>query len=63
MVFNALMFMLSDTLKATALALKQHPQVNWVRYAALESSPDYQRCQRLCGGQASGILSFGIQGE
>lgn len=43
--------------------LEQHPQVNWVRYAGLESSPDYERCQRLCGGKASGILSFGIQGD
>ncbi|NNJ72594.1 MAG: aminotransferase class I/II-fold pyridoxal phosphate-dependent enzyme, partial [Enterobacterales bacterium] len=43
--------------------LQQHPQVNWVRYAALESSPDYERCQKICQGKASGVLSFGIEGD
>ena len=43
--------------------LEQHPQVNWVRYAALEASPDYERCQKICQGKASGIISFGIEGD
>ena len=43
--------------------LESHPQVNWVRYAGLSSSPDNERCQRIAGGRASGILSFGIDGD
>jgi O-acetylhomoserine (thiol)-lyase len=42
--------------------LKQQPQVKWVNYAALPESPHYERCQRITQGQASGILSFGIEG-
>ncbi len=47
---------------AVANFLRQHPKVDWVNYAALDDSPYLDNCQRLCGGQASGILSFGIQG-
>jgi O-acetylhomoserine (thiol)-lyase len=47
---------------AVAQYLKQHPKVTWVSYAALPESPHYERCQRITKGQASGILSFGIQG-
>ncbi len=42
--------------------LKQHPQVKWVNYAALPESPHYERCRKITRGQASGILSFGIEG-
>ncbi|MBV2090516.1 MAG: aminotransferase class I/II-fold pyridoxal phosphate-dependent enzyme [Candidatus Thiodiazotropha sp. (ex Ctena orbiculata)] len=42
--------------------LKQQPQVKWVNYAALPESPHYERCQKITKGQASGILSFGIEG-
>lgn len=42
--------------------LKDHDAVNWVNYAALPDSPYYEVCQRICGGKASGILSFGING-
>jgi O-acetylhomoserine (thiol)-lyase len=45
-----------------AAYLKQHPKVEWVNYAALPSSPYYETCQKISGGKASGILSFGIQG-
>lgn len=49
---------------ATAVAeyLNAHPGVEWVNYAALSSSADNALCQKICGGRASGILSFGIQG-
>jgi O-acetylhomoserine (thiol)-lyase len=47
---------------AVAQYLKQHPKVAWVSYAALPESEHYARCQRITKGQASGILSFGIQG-
>ncbi len=42
--------------------LENHDQVAWVNYAGLSSSPYHELCQRVLGGQASGILSFGIQG-
>jgi len=42
--------------------LSSHPQVAWVNYAGLSDSPHYDTCQKICGGQASGILSFGIIG-
>lgn len=45
-----------------AAYLKQHSKVEWVNYAALPSSPYYDACQKISGGKASGILSFGIQG-
>ncbi|HEB27534.1 MAG TPA: aminotransferase class I/II-fold pyridoxal phosphate-dependent enzyme [Porticoccus sp.] len=43
--------------------LSNHDKVAWVNYAALPESPYYQNCQRITGGKASGILSFGINGE
>jgi len=42
--------------------LATHPKITWVNYAALPDSPYYENCQNLCGGRASGILSFGIKG-
>ncbi|MCP5244635.1 MAG: aminotransferase class I/II-fold pyridoxal phosphate-dependent enzyme [Burkholderiales bacterium] len=45
-----------------AVFLQNHPQVEWVNYAALPNSAYYQACQKITGGKASGILSFGIKG-
>jgi O-acetylhomoserine (thiol)-lyase len=42
--------------------LKQHEKVAWVNYAALAESPYQENCQKITGGKASGILSFGING-
>ncbi len=42
--------------------LQQHPQVDWVSYAGLPDSPYHALCQKITGGKASGILSFGIKG-
>ncbi|HLT63251.1 MAG TPA: aminotransferase class I/II-fold pyridoxal phosphate-dependent enzyme, partial [Pseudohongiella sp.] len=47
---------------AVANYLKKHPKVEWVKYAALPESPYYETCKKICKGQASGILSFGIKG-
>lgn len=47
---------------AVANYLRQHPKVDWVSYAALPDSPYYPNCQKITGGKASGILSFGIKG-
>ncbi|SHO58234.1 O-acetylhomoserine aminocarboxypropyltransferase/cysteine synthase family protein [Vibrio quintilis] len=45
-----------------AAFLQDHPKVNWVNYAALPDSPYNVVCQRITGGKASGVLSFGIKG-
>ena len=42
--------------------LQNHPAVEWVNYAALENSPYKATCDKICGGKASGIVSFGIKG-
>ncbi|MFD2110601.1 bifunctional O-acetylhomoserine aminocarboxypropyltransferase/cysteine synthase [Thiorhodococcus fuscus] len=43
--------------------LKDHPGVEWVRYAGLPDNPDYPLVQKyMDGGKASSILSFGIKG-
>ncbi|WAJ70127.1 O-acetylhomoserine aminocarboxypropyltransferase/cysteine synthase family protein [Catenovulum adriaticum] len=42
--------------------LSNHDKVNWVNYAALADSPYHAACQKISGGKASGILSFGIKG-
>lgn len=47
---------------AVANYLTKHDAVTWVNYAALPSSKYYDTCQRICGGKAAGIISFGIKG-
>ncbi|PVY75850.1 O-acetylhomoserine sulfhydrylase [Tamilnaduibacter salinus] len=47
---------------AVAKHLENHPQVRWVKYAGLESSPSYPLVQKYMDGKAGGILSFGIEG-
>jgi len=47
---------------AVANYLKDHPQVEWVRYAGLPDHPDRPLVDKYMGGRASGILSFGIKG-
>ncbi|PCH85716.1 MAG: O-acetylhomoserine aminocarboxypropyltransferase [Piscirickettsiaceae bacterium] len=42
--------------------LNSHADIAWVKYAGLSNNPDHQLCQEMCGGKASGILSFGIKG-
>lgn len=42
--------------------LNDHPQIEWVKYAGLGSNKDYDTCKKICGGYASGILTFGIKG-
>ncbi|MCF1431547.1 MAG: aminotransferase class I/II-fold pyridoxal phosphate-dependent enzyme [Shewanella sp.] len=51
----------SNALKLAAF-LQQHPAVNWVNYGALADSPYKANCDKICGGKASGIISFGIKG-
>jgi O-acetylhomoserine (thiol)-lyase len=42
--------------------LTSHEKIEWVNYAALADSPFHATCQKITGGKASGILSFGIKG-
>ncbi len=42
--------------------LSAHDKVAWVNYAALSDSPYKATCEKITGGKASGILSFGIVG-
>jgi O-acetylhomoserine (thiol)-lyase len=51
-----------ENAEKVAAHLQAHPKVKWVNYANLPDSPYNEACQRICGGRASGILSFGIEG-
>ena len=42
--------------------LTKHPKVNWVNYATLNDSTYKATAEKITGGKASGILSFGIKG-
>jgi O-acetylhomoserine (thiol)-lyase len=42
--------------------LSQHPQVDWVSYAGLESSPYFDLSKKYMQGKPSAILSFGLKG-
>ncbi|MFO7641229.1 MAG: aminotransferase class I/II-fold pyridoxal phosphate-dependent enzyme [Candidatus Competibacteraceae bacterium] len=42
--------------------LRDHPQVEWVKYPALADSPEKPLVDKYMGGRGSSILSFGIQG-
>jgi O-acetylhomoserine (thiol)-lyase len=48
--------------ETVAAYLEKHPKVKWVNYAGLATSPDNATAQKITGGKASGILSFGIEG-
>lgn len=51
-----------DNAQKVAQFLQDHPAVEWVNYAGLTASPYKATCDKICGGKASGILSFGIKG-
>ncbi|MCB1947723.1 aminotransferase class I/II-fold pyridoxal phosphate-dependent enzyme [Nitrosomonas sp.] len=51
-----------ENAEKVAAYLQNHDKIEWVNYAALPESPYYQACQKITGGKASGILSFGIKG-
>jgi O-acetylhomoserine (thiol)-lyase len=42
--------------------LEQHPEVSYVEYAGLPSSPYHELAQRYTGGRPSALLTFGVQG-
>ncbi len=47
---------------AVANYLKQHAKVKWVNYAGMPEHPDHALVQKLMGGRASGLLTFGVHG-
>jgi len=51
-----------DNTLAVARHLEDHPKVDWVRYAALDSSPHKPLLDKYMNGKGSGILSFGVKG-
>ena len=51
-----------DNTLAVAQFLKSHPKVEWVDYAGLPSHIDYAVAQRMMGGRASGLMTFGVKG-
>jgi len=54
---------ISNNAMGLASYLSKHPKVEWVRYAGLPDHPDHEIVQRLMGGRASGILSFGLKSQ
>ncbi|MEO1080699.1 MAG: aminotransferase class I/II-fold pyridoxal phosphate-dependent enzyme [Pseudomonadota bacterium] len=51
-----------ENAERVAAYLEQHPRVAGVNYATLPESPYRETCERICGGKASGILSFELEG-
>ena len=50
-----------NTLKVAEF-LRDHSKAAWVNYAGLPDHADHALVQKYMGGQASGILSFGVKG-
>ncbi|MFC1555803.1 O-acetylhomoserine aminocarboxypropyltransferase/cysteine synthase family protein [candidate division KSB1 bacterium] len=46
----------------TAEYLENHPGVEWVNFAGLQSNPYYDLAQKYMNGRASSIMTFGIKG-
>ncbi len=51
-----------DNTLGVARFLEQHPQVNWVKYAGLESSPYCGLARKYLPKGAGAILTFGVKG-
>ena len=51
-----------DNTLAVAKYLEDHSQVEWVRYAGLDSSPHKALLDKYMGGRGSGVMSFGVKG-
>lgn len=52
----------SDNALAIAKYLEKHPQVRFVNYPGLESSPYYQLAQKYLPKGAGGVFTFGLKG-
>lgn len=51
-----------DNALAVARHLEAHPQVAWIDYPGLESSPHYAMAQKYTDGRPSALMSFGVKG-
>ncbi|EAQ98885.1 O-acetylhomoserine aminocarboxypropyltransferase/cysteine synthase family protein [Congregibacter litoralis] len=51
-----------DNAEKVADYLLGHPAVKKVNYATLSDSPYVETCKKICGGRASGIISFELEG-
>lgn len=51
-----------DNALAVAQFLEQHPQVAWVNYPGLDSSPEKERAQKYLPNGAGAMVGFGIKG-
>jgi O-acetylhomoserine (thiol)-lyase len=52
----------SENALAVAEYLGKHPQVAWVNYPGLKTSPEYERVKRYLKKGAGAIIGFGIKG-
>ena len=52
----------SENALQVARFLERQPQVLWVNYPKLESSPEYARAEKYLPLGASGVVSFGVKG-
>jgi O-acetylhomoserine (thiol)-lyase len=52
----------SENALAVARYLEKHPQIEWLNYPGLESSPYYQLCRKYMPDGAGALLTFGIRG-
>ena len=52
----------SDNALQAALFLEKHPQVAWVNYPGLESSPQRELAKKYLPLGCSGVVSFGVKG-
>ena len=52
----------ADNALQVARWLSDHPQVDWVSYAGLSSSPFYQLAQKYCPNGAGAVFTFGVKG-
>ncbi len=52
----------SENALAVARFLEAHPEVAWVNYPGLKSSPYYQRAQKYLPNGAGALVTFGIRG-
>lgn len=60
---KARMAMHCDNARRLAEFLSERPEVAWVNYPGLKSSPYYETVQKQFGGQAGAILTFGVRGD
>jgi O-acetylhomoserine (thiol)-lyase len=51
-----------DNALAVARFLKDHPRVEWVKFAGLPDSPYYDLAKKYTDGRPSALMTFGIKG-